>query len=197
MTTFRVQLDLWHKFVKRPWTTFSATLSATIFLYFNSRAWDRLPKKLPIVKKITRKQNNFVQLSYSAQNNYLSLWTVWYWEENIYNQFEIISFITVLLSIPLNKLPWHSPRKPTRTTTVQSRNTSTTPRSSSVPALGPPNGFSDKTKVRKMVLFYFVLVHCTMFLRRCECCKLRKNREIGCIKKSSICNSQINNEFLR
>ena len=43
----------------------------------------------------------------------------------------------------------HPPRKPTRTS-VQSRNTNTTPRSSSVPALGPPNGFSDKTKVRKL-----------------------------------------------
>ena len=50
----------------------------------------------------------------------------------------------------------HPPRKPTRTS-VQSRNTNTTPRSSSVPALGPPNGFSDKTKVRKLPE---LLLHC-------------------------------------
>ena len=74
-----------------------------------------------------------------------------------HKQIEIPYLLTGLFPIPYNKLPWHPPRKPTRTTTVQSRNTSTTPRSSSVPALGPPNGFSDKTKVRKIALFYFAL----------------------------------------
>ena len=45
-----------------------------------------------------------------------------------------------------------APRKPSRSTLASSGKSSTTPRSSSVPALhhntgGPPNGFSDKTKV--------------------------------------------------
>ena len=45
-----------------------------------------------------------------------------------------------------------APRKPTRSSINSSSKSATTPRSSSVPALlhqshGPPNGFSDKTKV--------------------------------------------------
>ena len=102
-----------------------------------------------------------------------------YWKENICKKIEIPWLQVGLFSIPFNILPWHPPRKPTRTTTVQSRNTSTTPRSSSVPALGPPNGFSDKTKVGKIALiFYFVLQvsHMEMdfmnWLWRIKICKL-------------------------
>ena len=43
-TTIRGQLDLWYKSVRRPWTT----VSTTIFIYFNSKAKKRLPKKRPM-----------------------------------------------------------------------------------------------------------------------------------------------------
>ena len=41
--------------------------SVTNFLYFNSKGCKRLPKKLPLVKKITKMQKNLVKLSYLAQ----------------------------------------------------------------------------------------------------------------------------------
>ena len=41
--------------------------SGTNFLYFNLKGCKRLPKKLPLVKKITKMQKNLVKLSYLAQ----------------------------------------------------------------------------------------------------------------------------------
>ena len=42
-------------------------ISVNAFLYFNSKVYKRLPKKLPMGKEITNVQTNLVKLPYSAQ----------------------------------------------------------------------------------------------------------------------------------
>ena len=89
------------------------TVSVIIFHYFNSKANKKTPKKLPMVKKITKMQNHLddlVKLFYSAQK--LQFWTILFpykvceWEKNMYKQIEIPYLLMVLLSITLRDHPF-------------------------------------------------------------------------------------------
>ena len=106
MTTVRVQLDLCFKFIRRPWTT----VLVTIFLCLNPKHKRGYQKTCPCWK--IHKNARIIFSKTAIWNHFVSLSTVCYWEENICKQIWIFYLLTVLLSIPLNKLPCPPPSSP-------------------------------------------------------------------------------------
>ena len=70
----------------------------------NSKILSRVLQRFARAKRKSQKCEKYYQIDLFC---FALLKTLCYWEENICKQIEIPCFLTVLLSIPFNKLPWY------------------------------------------------------------------------------------------